>query len=118
MSLYSYFYQNHGTDGSIDTTAVTVYRVLLTILGNTTFRGNTGGGATLLSSRLDVRGTAIFDSNTAVFGAGIAMAGRSLVSGSLSFILLFGFIRIALFEIAILVYFFGKYVHDVHMCIK
>ena len=34
----------------------------------------------LLSSRMDVRGNVIFDRNTAVFGAGVAMSGRSLVS--------------------------------------
>ncbi len=33
----------------------------------------------LLSSRMDVRGTVTFDRNTAVFGAGVAMSGRSLV---------------------------------------
>jgi len=75
----SNFYRNNGSNGSIDTAAVTVYRVLLTILGNTTFRENIGGGATLLSSRLDVRGKALFEQNRAVFGAGVAMSGRSLV---------------------------------------
>ena len=34
----------------------------------------------LLSSRMDVRGHVLFDRNAAVFGAGVAMAGRSLVS--------------------------------------
>ncbi len=78
--FFSLFYNNQGTQGSRDTTAVTVYRVLLTLSGNTSFLSNQGGGVTLLSSRMDVRGTAVFDLNTAVFGAGVAMAGRSLVS--------------------------------------
>lgn len=34
----------------------------------------------LLSSRMDVMGSVKFDSNSAVFGAGVAMSGRSLVS--------------------------------------
>lgn len=38
----------------------------------------------LLSSRMDVRGSVKFDGNTAVFGAGVAMSGRSLVSLSQS----------------------------------
>ena len=68
-----------GIRGSADTTAITAYRVLITFYGNTSFHSNQGGGVSLLSSRMDVKGTVIFDNNTAVFGAGVAMSGRSLV---------------------------------------
>lgn len=71
---------NQGSGGSGDTTAVTVYRVLLTFYGNNSFYENFGGGISLLSSRMDVRREVIFDGNRAVFGAGMAMSGRSLVS--------------------------------------
>ena len=66
-------------NGSKDTSAVTIYRVVLTFLGSNTFHKNIGGGTSLLSSRMDVRGEVVFDFNTAVFGAGVAMSGRSLV---------------------------------------
>ena len=34
---------------------------------------------------MDVKGNVVFDGNTAVFGAGVAMSGRSLVSFSLTY---------------------------------
>lgn len=77
--ICSYFHDNQGSRGSGDTTAVTVYRVLLTFNGNNSFLRNQGGGASLLSSRMDVRGHVLFSENAAVFGAGVAMSGRSLV---------------------------------------
>ena len=80
LFLFSHFHENQASGGSGDTTAVTVYRVLLIFHGNNTFLGNQGGGTSLLSSRMDVRGHVLFDGNVAVFGAGVAMAGRSLVS--------------------------------------
>lgn len=80
--LCSHFHQNLGSRGSGDTTAVTVYRVLLAFYGNNSFYDNFGGGTSLLSSRMDVRGRVLIDRNTAVFGAGVAMSGRSLVRNS------------------------------------
>ena len=74
------FLENLGTRGSADTTSITAYRVLISFYGNTSFISNQGGGMSLLSSRMDVRGNVMFDRNTAVFGAGVAMSGRSLVS--------------------------------------
>ena len=76
----SLFLENLGTRGSADTTSITAYRVLISYYGNTSFISNRGGGVSLLSSRMDVRGNIMFDGNTAVFGAGVAMSGRSLVS--------------------------------------
>lgn len=82
INFYSHFRDNQGSGGSADTTAVTVYRVLLSFYGNCTFTDNLGGGTSLLSSRMDVKGRVLFDRNTAVFGAGVAMSGRSLVRES------------------------------------
>ena len=78
--LNSLFQDNMATNGSADSTALTAYRVLLTFNGNSWFASNFGGGISLLGSRMDVRGQVHLDRNTAVFGAGIAMTGRSLVS--------------------------------------
>ena len=75
----SEFRENGGTGGSADTTAITVYRVLISFYGNTSFLSNRGGGVSLLSSRMDVKGGVVFYNNTAVFGGGVAMSGRSLV---------------------------------------
>ena len=79
------FLENVGTRGSADTTSITAYRVLISFYGNTSFISNRGGGVSLLSSRMDVRGSVKFDKNTAVFGAGVAMSGRSLVSMAQTF---------------------------------
>ena len=76
----SHFRDNVASQGSGDTTAITAYRVLVTFYGNSTFLNNQGGGISLLSSRMDVRGELLFDGNRAVFGGCIAMSGRSLVS--------------------------------------
>lgn len=69
-----------GLRDSADTTSVTTYRVLISFQGNNTFINNSGGGISLLGSRMDVNGTVMFNGNTAVFGGGVAMSGRSLVS--------------------------------------
>jgi hypothetical protein len=73
------FVNNSGTHDSADTTAMTVYRVLVTFQGHSSFLSNQGGGITLLGSRMDIQGHVDLDSNFAVFGAGIAMSGRSLL---------------------------------------
>lgn len=82
--LYSHFVRNLGTHKSSDTTAVTAYRVLVTFQGYSSFCYNQGGGVTLLGSRMDIQGQVKLDRNFAVFGAGIAMSGRSLVSHVMS----------------------------------
>ena len=79
-ALYSSFINSRGRKSSEDTTAVLVYRVLATFTGRSVFKGNVGGGITLIGSRMDVQGEVVIDGNSAVFGAGIAMSGRSLVS--------------------------------------
>ena len=75
----SEFRENGGSGGSADTTSILVYRVLISFYGNTSFLSNRGGGVSLLSSRMDIKGGVLFYGNTAVFGGGIAMSGRSLV---------------------------------------
>ena len=77
---FSEFKNNLGSRGSADTTSITAYRVLITFYGSSSFIANQGGGVSLLSCRMDVRGNVTFDGNTAVFGAGVAMSGRSLVN--------------------------------------
>lgn len=79
----SEFRDNVGIEGSGDTASITAYRVLVSFYGHTSFIKNVGGGVSLLSSRMDVQGNVTFHRNTAVFGAGVAMSGRSLVNGSL-----------------------------------
>ncbi|CAI8022052.1 hypothetical protein GBAR_LOCUS12976 [Geodia barretti] len=74
-----HFLNNSATRGSADSTALTAYRVLLTFNGNSSFVNNFGGGMSLLGSRMDVQGEVNLDRNFAVFGAGIAMTGRSLL---------------------------------------
>ena len=78
--VHSIFVNNSGAHDSADTTALTAYRVLVTFRGNSSFLSNQGGGISLLGSRMDIQGQVDLDSNFAVFGAGIAMSGRSLVS--------------------------------------
>ena len=82
-ALSSHFLNNSATRGSADSTALTAYRVLLTFNGNSSFVNNFGGGMSLLGSRMDVQGEVNLDRNFAVFGAGIAMTGRSLVRNGL-----------------------------------
>ncbi len=75
---FSYFGSNAATVDN-DKSAITVYRVVLTFRGSTTFYKNRGGGVTLLSSRMDLKGDLIFMNNTAAYGAGLSMSGRSYV---------------------------------------
>lgn len=107
------FLENVGTRGSADTTSITAYRVLISFYGNTSFISNRGGGVSLLSSRMDVRGSVKFDKNTAVFGAGVAMSGRSLVSMAQTFntalVVIFSIIHHLYLTIQILLY-NGSYV--------
>ena len=73
-------FENNLSD-SKDISALTTYRVLVEIIGhNNKYIGNVGGGVTLLNSRLDVKGRIEFHQNLAVFGGGLALSGRCLVS--------------------------------------
>lgn len=66
---------------SKDISALTTYRVLVNIHGYANkYIKNTGGGITLLNSRVDVNGRIEFHDNQAVFGGGFALSGRCLVS--------------------------------------
>ena len=64
--------------------------MLVEIIGyNNIYIGNIGGGVTLLNSRLDVKGRIEFHRNCAVFGGGLALSGRCLVSNKSFCCLLF-----------------------------
>lgn len=54
--------------------------MLVIIDGYNKYVGNIGGGVTLLNTRIDVKGRIEFNENSAVFGGGIALSGRCLVS--------------------------------------
>lgn len=84
LFIFSHFLNNTATRGSADSTALTAYRVLLRFNNRSSFVSNQGGGISLLGSRMDIIGEVKIDKNVAVFGAGIAMTARSLVSQSLS----------------------------------
>ena len=75
---HSHFESNHGIDTG-NTSAITVYRVLITFIGTNIFCNNYGGGITLLGSQMNVDGEIVFERNRAVYGAGIAMSGGSRV---------------------------------------
>ena len=69
---------------SKDISALTTYRVLVEIDGyNNKYIRNIGGGVTLLNTRVNVKGRVEFHENMAVFGGGIALSGRCLVSSRL-----------------------------------
>ena len=73
---------NTSVGESADTSAVVAFRFPTVFFGYNTFEGNTGGGITLLNTRMTVRNgsTLLFLRNTAVFGGGISMDDRCLVS--------------------------------------
>lgn len=69
---------------SRDISALTTYRVLVEFDGyENKYIRNIGGGITLLNTRVDVKGRIEFHGNKAVFGGGLALSGRCLVSNSL-----------------------------------
>lgn len=73
---------NNEASGSADTSSVAAFRFPTVFSGSNRFEGNMGGGITLLNTRMSVSsgGKMLFKSNTAVFGAGISMDDRCLVS--------------------------------------
>jgi len=56
------------------------FRFPVTFRGENRFTNNTGGGITLLNTKMDAYDEMVFFGNTAVFGGGIAMDDRCLVS--------------------------------------
>ena len=76
----SSFENNTSLEDNEDTSAVAAFRFPTIFLGHNYFIRNRGGGITLLNTRMQANGTVVFDSNVAVFGGGIAMDDRCLVS--------------------------------------
>ena len=76
----SEFVNNTSLEDNEDTSAVAAFRFPTVFWGRNYFIRNRGGGITLLNTRMQANGTLLFDSNVAVFGAGIAMDDRCLVN--------------------------------------
>lgn len=75
------FDNNTSLESTEDTSAIAAFRFPTMFSGVTRFVRNRGGGVTLLNTQMIVQENAslYFDSNTAVFGAGIAMDDRCLL---------------------------------------
>ena len=76
----SVFENNTSLEGNQDTSAIAAFRFPTVFSGYNNFTGNVGGGITLLNTRMEVNGSLWFQANRAVFGAGLAMDDRCLVS--------------------------------------
>ncbi len=72
---------NTSTEETEDTSAIAAFRFPTIFSGTNDFILNTGGGITLLNTRMQASGALLFLNNTAVFGGGIAMDDRCLVRG-------------------------------------
>ncbi|CAI7990699.1 hypothetical protein GBAR_LOCUS524 [Geodia barretti] len=73
-------FMNNTSEGvTQDTSAIAAFRFPITFQGTNRFLGNLGGGVTLLNTQMRASGVLEFDSNTAVFGGGIAMDDRCLL---------------------------------------
>ena len=73
---------NTSLESAQDTSAIAAFRFPTNFSGYNHFEGNIGGGITLLNTRMQVStgATLLFLRNRAVFGGGIAMDDRCLVS--------------------------------------
>ena len=82
-SLPSSLFLNNTSKGETkDTSAIAAFRFPITFGGTNRFLSNVGGGVTLLNTQMKASGVLVFDKNTAVFGGGIAMDDRCLVTSS------------------------------------
>ncbi len=70
----------NNTSTSEHSSALVAFRFPTNFKGHNHFIGNKGGGITLLNTILRASGTILFESNTAVFGGGLSMDDRCLVS--------------------------------------
>lgn len=81
ICFLSTFDENFSVDqANGDTSALAAFRFPVTFRGVNNFTNNIGGGITLLNTRMDAYNEMNFINNTAVFGGGIAMDDRCLVS--------------------------------------
>ena len=76
----SVFRNNTSLDDTRDKSAVAAFRFPTSFSGTNAFTDNVGGGITLLNAPMNANGTLLFENNIAVFGGGIAMDDRCLVS--------------------------------------
>ena len=78
----STFLNNTSEGDTQDTSAIAAFRFPTVFSGSSLFEGNIGGGITLLNTRMQVRAFSnlLFLNNRAVFGGGISMDDRCLVS--------------------------------------
>ena len=80
------FVNNTSQESREDASAITAFRFPTVFAGYNTFIENIGGGITLLNTQMEVmaNSTLLFLRNRAVFGGGIAMDDRCLVSKTFS----------------------------------
>lgn len=76
----SLFVNNTSNGETKDTSAIAAFRFPIIFSGTNVFLRNVGGGITLLNTQMKASGVLQFDGNTAVFGGGIAMDDRCLVT--------------------------------------
>lgn len=75
IPILSTFYGNKAKNQS----AVLSFRLPISLSGTNIFRRNKGGAITLLQSRIDVSGSAVFRDNSARVGAALILEDQSLV---------------------------------------
>ena len=75
FSIHSTFSGNKASNQS----AVLSFRFPISLNGTNIFRGNKGGAITLLQSRIDIGGTALFEENSARVGGALILEDQSLV---------------------------------------
>ena len=75
LSILSTFYGNKAKNQS----AVLSFRLPISLSGTNIFGRNKGGAITLLQSRIDVSGSAVFRDNSARVGAALILEDQSLV---------------------------------------
>lgn len=80
--LRSTFLNNTSLEDTQDTSAIAAFRFPTVFSGSNHFESNIGGGITLLNTRMTVttNSSLLFLRNRAVFGGGISMDDRCLVS--------------------------------------
>ena len=77
MHLSSQFLNNEGQLGSEG--AVMGFRYPISLWGTNVFRGNKGGGISLLQTELQAHGYILFENNVAQNGGGMELKDRSRV---------------------------------------
>ena len=76
LYICSTFVGNRGMNQS----AIYSFKFPITLDGSCVFKGNMGGALSLLQSRVDVRGSAVFTDNIARMGGAMTLEDQSIVS--------------------------------------